>query len=61
MQLSHIRTGTVTWNGMPNVVWTMNRGKGLGMIFATQLVPVDDPKTVDIAMDFFQNAFDHFG
>jgi hypothetical protein len=60
LPLSHIPTGSVTWNGMPNVVWVMNREKGLGLIFATQLVPVDDPKTVGVAMHFFRDAFDHF-
>ena len=61
LPLSHIPTRSLTWNGMPNVVWVMNREKGLGMMFATQLIPVDDPKTVDVAMKFFRDAFDHFG
>jgi hypothetical protein len=48
--------GTVTWNGMPNVIWAMNREKGLAMMFATQLLPVDDEKTVDLAMSFMRGA-----
>ncbi|KAJ6508013.1 hypothetical protein C8R47DRAFT_1209023 [Mycena vitilis] len=36
--------GTLTWNGMPNVVWAMHRQRGVAMVFATQLVPVDDEK-----------------
>jgi hypothetical protein len=52
LSLSHIPAGTVTWNGMPNVIWTMNREKGLGAIFATQLLPADDEKTVDLTMAF---------
>jgi hypothetical protein len=39
----------------------MNREKSLGMIFATQLAPVDDTKTVDIMMTFFQDSWGHFG
>jgi len=61
LPLSSFPKGTVTWNGYPNVVWAMNQDKGLGMLFATQLVPVDDPKTVDIMMDFFQAAWAYFG
>jgi hypothetical protein len=61
LPLSHFPRGTVTWNGSPNVIWTMNREKGLGMIFATQLEPVDDEKTVDLAMTFFRDAWSEFG
>jgi CubicO group peptidase (beta-lactamase class C family) len=61
LSLSHMPAGTVTWNGMPNVIWAMNRVKGLGMIFATQLLPVDDEKTVDLAMLFMRGAWDRFG
>ncbi|KAF2113238.1 beta-lactamase/transpeptidase-like protein [Lophiotrema nucula] len=58
--LSHMPAGTVTWNGFPNVIWAMHRAKGLGMIFATQLEPVDDGKAVEIAMNIFQEAWRNF-
>jgi CubicO group peptidase (beta-lactamase class C family) len=61
LPLSQIPAGSVTWNGYPNVIFVMNRNKGLGMIFATQLAPVDDPKTVDLAMTFFREAWKTFG
>ena len=58
LPFSHMPAGTVTWNGMPNVIWAMHREQGLAMVFATQLLPVDDEKTVDIAMTFFRGAWD---
>lgn len=58
--LSHMPAGTVTWNGMPNVIWAMHRPKGVCMLFATQLLPVDDGKAVDLAMSFFREAWDQF-
>jgi CubicO group peptidase (beta-lactamase class C family) len=61
LPLSHIPAGSVTWNGSYNVIFIMNRDKGLGMVFATQLMPVDDPKTVDLAMIFFREAWKTFG
>jgi CubicO group peptidase (beta-lactamase class C family) len=61
LPLSHIPPGSVTWNGSPNVISVMNRDQGLGMTFATQLTPVDDPKTVDLAMTFFREAWKTFG
>jgi CubicO group peptidase (beta-lactamase class C family) len=60
LPLSHMPKGTVTWNGMPNVIWAMNREKGLSMIWATQLVPADDEKTMELAMEFFRGAWSKF-
>ncbi|KAJ7621200.1 beta-lactamase family protein [Roridomyces roridus] len=53
--------GTLTWNGMPNVVWAMHRQAGVGIVFATQLVPVDDEKVVHLMMEFFKGAWATYG
>ncbi|KAF2785894.1 beta-lactamase/transpeptidase-like protein [Melanomma pulvis-pyrius CBS 109.77] len=58
---SGIPAGTVTWNGMPNLIWAMHREKGLAMAFLTQILPVDDEKTVDLAMEFIRRAWRTFG
>ncbi len=44
LPLSGLPKGTVTWNGMPNVIWALNKERGVGTLFATQLLPVDDEK-----------------
>lgn len=44
--------GTVTWEGMPNVLWAANREKGLAMFFATQVIPVGDEKANGFATAF---------
>ena len=59
LPLSHLPPHTVTWNGMPNFVWAMNKEKRVATIFATQLLPVDDERTVDVAMSFFREAWDN--
>ncbi|KAJ6550834.1 beta-lactamase family protein [Mycena vulgaris] len=61
LPVSKMPLGTVTWNGMPNVVWAMHRERGVGMLFATQLVPVDDEKTVAVMMEFFRAAWATYG
>ncbi|KAK7035740.1 protein kinase [Favolaschia claudopus] len=53
--------GTVTWNGMPNVVWAMHRERGVAMLFATQLIPVDDEKVVKLQLEFFKGAWATYG
>ncbi|KAF2669633.1 hypothetical protein BT63DRAFT_425310 [Microthyrium microscopicum] len=47
LPLSHSPAGTVTCNGMPNVVWAVNEMEGLVMLFMAQLLPVDDERAVD--------------
>jgi hypothetical protein len=61
LPLSDMPKGTLTWNGMPNFIWAVHREKGLGMIFATQLLPVDDEKTVALTMEFFRGGWGRFG
>lgn len=56
LPFSKFQPGTVTWNGSPNVVWAVDREKGLVTFFATQLLPTDDPEVVSIMMEFFQGA-----
>jgi hypothetical protein len=52
LPLSGMPEGTLTWNGTPNYIWAMHQGKRLGMVFETQLLPVDNEKAVDLAMKF---------
>jgi CubicO group peptidase (beta-lactamase class C family) len=61
LPLSCMPKGTVTWEGMPNVIWAMNREKGLGMFFATQLKPVGDEIANELAIKFMRNAWKTFG
>ncbi|KAG6363520.1 hypothetical protein INS49_008621 [Diaporthe citri] len=61
LPLSRMPRGTVTWEGMPNVLWAMNREKGLGMFFATQLLPVGDKNANELALEFMSSAWSKFG
>ncbi|KAJ7852078.1 beta-lactamase family protein [Mycena olivaceomarginata] len=61
LPISQMPPGTVTWNGMPNVVWAMHRERGVAMVFATQLVPVDDEKAVAVMMEFLRGAWATYG
>ena len=61
LPLSEMPKGTVTWEGMPNVLWAMNREKMLGMFFATQLIPVGDERANELAVTFMRDAWKMFG
>lgn len=61
LALSGIPKGSVVWEGMPNVLWAMNREKGLAMFFGTQLIPVGDEVANDLALTFMREAWSKFG
>jgi CubicO group peptidase (beta-lactamase class C family) len=44
--------GTLTWSGMCNSIWNVNREKGLATFFATQMLPFNDEKTIMLASAF---------
>ncbi|KAK9414302.1 putative Beta-lactamase/transpeptidase-like protein [Seiridium unicorne] len=57
---SHLPAGTLTWNGWPNLIWTINREHGIATLFATQLIPVDDEKTLVHMVEFSKSAWTTF-
>ncbi len=58
---SALPAGTVAWEGMPNVLWAVNRERGLAAFFATQLVPVGDTAANGLALAFMRGAWTAFG
>ncbi|KAJ4985473.1 beta-lactamase [Stagonosporopsis vannaccii] len=44
--------GTLSWFGLPNLSWSINRDRGLATFFATQVVPWADRKTWDVIARF---------
>lgn len=52
--------GTVTFEGLPNVIWTMNREKGRMMLFGNQLMPSYDVCAHNLAAHFIRDAWRTF-
>jgi CubicO group peptidase (beta-lactamase class C family) len=44
--------GTLSWSGLPNLAWSVNRERGLATFFATQVNPWADRKTWDVIARF---------
>ena len=40
-----IRSGTLSWSGLPNLLWTIDRGSGLSLFYASNVVPFGDHKS----------------
>jgi len=48
-----LKKGTLTWSGLPNLLWTIDREKGLACFYACNLVPWGDVK-----INSMQQAFE---
>lgn len=51
--------GTISWTGMPNLVWSVNRERGLALFIAIQVVPWADKNSVDLAGRFETAVWRH--
>ncbi|EFX04762.1 beta-lactamase family protein [Grosmannia clavigera kw1407] len=57
---SGIPKGTVSFEGQPNMIWTMNRERGRMMLFGNQLLPGYDVIAHNLATYFMRHAWKTF-
>ena len=50
-------SGTLTMTGLPNLVWFLNRDKGVGGLYASAILPPDDSKSGELIQAFLKEAF----
>jgi hypothetical protein len=46
------RSGTMFWSGLPNMYWFSDRKSGMCGMYASQLVPTGDPKSIELFAQF---------
>ncbi|TVY33130.1 Acyltransferase [Lachnellula subtilissima] len=46
------RKGTMTWAGLPNVYWWVDRVAGISGVFGTQILPTGDEKCIELFRAF---------
>ena len=44
--------GTVSWTGLPNILWSVNRQRGLALFIVLQTLPWADRKSFDLVARF---------
>ncbi|PVH69704.1 beta-lactamase/transpeptidase-like protein [Cadophora sp. DSE1049] len=42
------KSGSMTWGGLPNLIWWIDRKGGLASIYGSQVIPPGDPKTFEL-------------
>ena len=40
-----LKSGTMTWNGLPNLLWSIDRRSGLSLFYAGNVIPFGDHKS----------------
>ncbi|KAK7425518.1 hypothetical protein QQZ08_007959 [Neonectria magnoliae] len=56
-EVPNLPAKTLTWNGMPNIGWFVNRERGLGSIYTSQILPAGDPKSVSLLGEFWKEIW----
>jgi hypothetical protein len=48
--------GTLSWGGLPNLKWFLNRKHGVAAIYASQVLPSGDKLSIDLSNAFFSEV-----
>jgi len=48
--------GTLSWGGLPNLKWFINRESGVAAMYASQVLPPGDKKSTDLSNAFFKEV-----
>ncbi|KAF2106996.1 beta-lactamase family protein [Lophiotrema nucula] len=51
--------GTLTWSGLPNLLWSINRERGLALMFAVQVIPWNDKEVQSLSAQFETAVWRH--
>lgn len=54
------KEGTMSWSGLPNLMWTMDRASGLCLFYASNLVPFGDFKSHEMQQLFEKEMYKRY-
>ncbi|KAF7908375.1 uncharacterized protein EAF01_004130 [Botrytis porri] len=55
------KKGTLTWSGMPNLLWSIDKQTGLACLYASNILPFGDPKSHEMQQLFEKEMYKRFG
>lgn len=55
------RKGTMSWSGLPNLLWTIDREAGLACFYASNVVPFGDFESAEMQALFEKEMYKRFG
>lgn len=51
------KNGTLSWGGLPNLLWSIDRVSGLSLMYASNVLPARDPKTKEMHRLFSKEMY----
>jgi hypothetical protein len=54
------KSGTMSWSGLPNLLWSIDREAGLNLFYASNIVPCGDHKSGEIQRLFEKEMYDRY-
>ncbi|KAI8933951.1 hypothetical protein NX059_008725 [Plenodomus lindquistii] len=51
------KKGSLVWGGLPNLFWFANRLNRVAGLYASQVIPAGDPKSVHLAQEFMNDMY----
>ncbi|KAF7889720.1 uncharacterized protein EAF02_002135 [Botrytis sinoallii] len=55
------KKGTLTWSGMPNLLWSIDKESGLACFYASNVLPFGDPKSHEMQQLFEKEMYKRLG
>jgi CubicO group peptidase (beta-lactamase class C family) len=55
-----LKKGTLTWSGLPNLLWTIDRDTGLALFYASNVVPFGDFQSAKYQQLFEKEMYDRY-
>lgn len=55
-----LKKGTLTWSGLANTLWTIDRETGICLFYASNLVPFGDPKSYQMQQLFEREMYSRY-
>lgn len=52
-----LKSGTMTWSGLPNLLWSVDRRRGLSLFYASNVIPFGDFKSHEMQRVFEREVY----
>ncbi|KAH7084097.1 beta-lactamase/transpeptidase-like protein [Paraphoma chrysanthemicola] len=55
--VGNYKRDSLVWGGLPNLFWFANRSNRVAGLYASQVIPPGDPKSVHLAQEFIKDVY----
>nr|GFD53501.1 hypothetical protein [Tanacetum cinerariifolium] len=55
--VGNYKRDSLVWGGLPNLFWFANRSNRVAGLYASQVIPAGDPKSIHLAQEFIKDVY----